>query len=267
MNKYYDYSVNLSTVWITVNRACNFRCKWCYAECSEYKIDDDMSFELAKEIADLSIEAGAKHIILIGGEPTMWKHIFRFSGYCKERGISCGMVTNACLFGDDKYWNKYLESPYSSIGISVKGINEKQFENVVGAKALYSQTLKGLERLLKYYKNSSVSIVYSNIFSGEDLIEIAEVSKRLGAKMLQLGGCSATLNGDCSNGDYIVDNKQFVSTIERIFPILDEMYDGNVVLEPRIPLCLFPKNFLTKLIEKKTATKHVSRAKQVRINL
>ena len=91
VEKYYNFDTNLSTVWITVNRACNFRCKWCYAECSEYKIEDDMPLELAKRIADLSINAGAKHIILIGGEPTMWKHVFDFSKYCREKAISCGI--------------------------------------------------------------------------------------------------------------------------------------------------------------------------------
>lgn len=250
MDNYYNYSVNLSTVWITVNRACNFRCKWCYAECSDYKIEDDMPLELAKKILDTSIEAGVKHVILIGGEPSMWKHVFDFSDYCKERLISCGIVTNAYLFGDDSYWEKFLESPFSSIGISVKGMTESQFESVVGTKALYRQTIKGLQRLLNYYPNSSVSVVYSNLFNYDDLLEIATISYGLGAKMFQLGGCSATINGSCANDEFMVDSDVFVETITRIFPILDELYNGRVVLEPRLPLCVFPKEFLEGIISK-----------------
>ena len=250
MEKYYNFDTNLSTVWITVNRACNFRCKWCYAECSEYKIEDDMPLELAKRIADLSINAGAKHIILIGGEPTMWKHVFDFSKYCREKAISCGMVTNACLFGDDAYWGKFLDSPFSSIGISIKGITRNQFKDVVGAESLYDQTMLGLKRLLEYYPNSSVSVVYSNIFNHDDILEIAKAARNMGAKMFQLGGCSATISGDCANKDFMVDKESFVSTIVKLFPILDNLYDGNVILEPRLPLCVFPKDFLEKIIQK-----------------
>ncbi len=249
--KYYNFDVNLTTVWITVNRACNFRCKWCYAECSEYKIEDDMSFELAKKIVNVSIEAGVKHVILIGGEPTMWKHIFDFSDYCHSKSISLGMVTNACLFGDDTYWNKFLESPFTSVGISVKGITESQFENVVGSKALYKKTIIGLRRLLNYYPNSSVSVVYSNIFNYDDILEIAKISHDMGAKMFQLGGCSATINGECASDEFMVNREEFVNTIMKIFPTLNKIYDGNVVLEPRLPLCVFPEKFLKKIIVKK----------------
>ena len=248
MDKYYNYDVSLSTAWITVNRACNFRCKWCYAECSNYKIEDDMPLELAKKILDVLVEVGIKHVILIGGEPSMWKSVFKFSDYCKEKSVSCGMVTNACLFGDDHYWERFLESPFSSIGISVKGITEQQFENIVGAKTLYRQTMIGLERLLNYFPNSSVSIVYSNLFDYDDLLLIATRCHELGAKMFQLGGCSATIDGNCANDEFMVDRDSFVETILKIFPVLNELYDGRVVLEPRLPLCVFPKDFLKKLI-------------------
>lgn len=251
MNKYYDYDVNLSTVWITVNRACNFRCKWCYAECSEYKKEDDMSLETAKRIVDVSKEAGAKHVILIGGEPTMWKYVFELSDYCKEQSISCGMVTNACLFGSDSFYEKFLKSPFTSVGISIKGITENQFEEVVGDRTLYSQTIIGLKRLLEYYSNMSVSVVYSNLFNYDDLLEIASIARDMGAQMFQLGGCSATIDGECANGNYMVNREEFVSTILKLFPILDEMYDGKVILEPRLPLCVFPQDFLTEIISKK----------------
>lgn len=249
--KYYNFDVNLSTVWITVNRACNFRCKWCYAECSEYKAEDDMSLELAKKILDISIEAGAKHVILIGGEPTIWKHVFEFSDYCRDKSISLGMVTNACLFGDDSYWDKFLVSPFTSVGISVKGITEYQFEDVVGSKALYKKTIVGLRRLLNYYPNSSVSVVYSNIFNYDDILEIAKVTRDMGAKMFQLGGCSATINGECVSDEFMVNIEEFVNVIMKLFPVLNELYDGNVTLEPRLPLCVFPKNFLEKVIVRK----------------
>ena len=45
---------NIDTAWVTLNRACNLRCRWCYAAGTGYKAGDDMSFELFCEIINLS---------------------------------------------------------------------------------------------------------------------------------------------------------------------------------------------------------------------
>ena len=36
--------------WITLNRACNLRCKWCYAQDTKFSLLDDM--ELEKSISN-----------------------------------------------------------------------------------------------------------------------------------------------------------------------------------------------------------------------
>jgi molybdenum cofactor biosynthesis enzyme MoaA len=42
--------------------------------------EDDMSFETAKALIDLASELGLKSIIIIGGEPAIWKHLFEIIG-------------------------------------------------------------------------------------------------------------------------------------------------------------------------------------------
>ena len=42
--------MNYKTCWLTVNRACNFRCKWCYERSTNYLSSDDMSLDKAKQI-------------------------------------------------------------------------------------------------------------------------------------------------------------------------------------------------------------------------
>ena len=39
--------------WLNLNRACNLRCKWCYASGTGFSSKDDMSLKLAKELIDL----------------------------------------------------------------------------------------------------------------------------------------------------------------------------------------------------------------------
>lgn len=252
MSELYDFNSKPTSLWLTVNRSCNFRCKWCYAECSGFKAEDEMSLSLAKEIVNLAHNAGIKHITAIGGEPTLWEPLFELNDYCKKLPIKIGMVTNACMFGDDSYWQKFLESPFESMGISIKGITEQQFENTVGTKTLYQKTLVGLERLLRYYPDRGVSVVYSNLVSPEEIEEIAITAHKMGAKSFQLSSCSVTLDDNDGFSDaYSAQIEQFVDGLMEVYPRLTEIYSGRVLIEPRLPLCVFPVDFLKTLMRNK----------------
>ena len=43
---------DFKTGWLTLNRTCNLRCKWCYARDTEYKSSLTMSKDLAFELID-----------------------------------------------------------------------------------------------------------------------------------------------------------------------------------------------------------------------
>lgn len=222
MSGLYDFSAKPKTFWITANRNCNFRCKWCYAECSEYRTEDDIDLDLAKSIVDLAVDMKVKHITIIGGEPTLWKPLFELGDYCKERSMSTGIVTNACMFGDDVYWRKFLASPFKSMGVSIKGINEYQFDKIVGSSNLYRQTMVGLKRLLEYYPEIGVSTVFSDLVSSEEIEEIAVNS-------FQVSSCSVTLSDGKPDGSYVVPTDRFVRDIIRLYPRINELYNGNIL--------------------------------------
>jgi len=59
-------SVRISGGWLTVNRFCNFRCSWCYAKETQFRPEDDMSFDLACELVNLMTSLGVRNTILIG---------------------------------------------------------------------------------------------------------------------------------------------------------------------------------------------------------
>ena len=85
--------VEYKNCWITLNHACNLRCKWCYARDTEYKSSLTMSKDLAFELIDFFDSINVKHIILIGGEPTIHPYFFEILEYAKERKIKCKIIT------------------------------------------------------------------------------------------------------------------------------------------------------------------------------
>ena len=61
--------------WLTVNRACNLRCEWCYAAGEGSAAGRNMPLELARQLLDAAAELGAGSAVLIGGEPTLYPYL------------------------------------------------------------------------------------------------------------------------------------------------------------------------------------------------
>jgi molybdenum cofactor biosynthesis enzyme MoaA len=136
-----DFCCNPVTTWLTVNRQCNFRCPWCYGEGTHYEPKETMSIETAKELVKISIEAGSRNFTIIGGEPTLWPHLFELNQFCRELGATTGIITNSARFGNDEFWEQYKQCPCDNISVSVKSVDRVQFQNVTKAK-LFDQTIK-----------------------------------------------------------------------------------------------------------------------------
>ena len=92
----FDYRCNPIVAWLNVNQQCNMRCKWCYAEHTHYPSEREMSYTLAKEIVNICLELGVSEFVLIGGEPTLWSHLFDIIQYIKERGPKFQLLQMEC---------------------------------------------------------------------------------------------------------------------------------------------------------------------------
>jgi MoaA/NifB/PqqE/SkfB family radical SAM enzyme len=253
MSKCYDFSANPSSVWLTVTRRCNFRCKWCYAKGSHYNPADDMSFDQAKKLVELVRSLGINHVTLTGGEPTLWPHLFAFNDYARGRGVSVSMTTNACKFGDDKYRERYLKSPCDNVGVSIKGITKRQFVDIVGVPALFANTIKGIGRAIEHYPELDIGTVYSTLTSKDDIRTISQSVRDLGAKSFVVSPCGVTVSDGVPSDQYVVEPKQLVEDIQELYGFLDELFDGKIVIEMSLPYCMWPQEFLDRLVEEATA--------------
>ena len=63
MNALQNYRVEkVNGCWLTLNRACNLRCTWCYAAGTEFDAQRNMDPNLAHELIDVIGVLGAKSI-------------------------------------------------------------------------------------------------------------------------------------------------------------------------------------------------------------
>ena len=238
--------VKPSIAWLTVNRKCNFRCQWCYAEGKQYSTKDEMSIEMAKEFVDILHSLKVQTIIIIGGEPTLWPHLAELNRYCRKRNIKTSLVTNAARFGDDCYWERYLQNPCDLVGISIKGGTPQQLLKIARVRN-FETVKKGILRAIEHYK-TGVSTVYSTLIE-TSLIEITKFAHACNARFLKLEFCSTVFSEGKPLGRFMVEPKSVVRNIIRDYPALEKLMGSEVSFEMNMPFCLWPESFIKQLVE------------------
>ena len=236
------------TVWITVNRACNFRCLWCYAKDTKYYGNSSATFDYVKRIINILRELGVKSVLFIGGEPTLWPHLLEANQYASDCKIKTIIVSNAARFGDDDFWEAYEEHPNDHGGISIKGFGPEDLLRVAEYKN-FDRVKLGIERAVKFW-HCGAGIVYNSMHANS-VVELAKFIMDCGARSMNITSCTPSFSTTSVESKYVVDLKTTVANIVRDYPELDRITHGRISFFMKLPLCLWPKDFLNTLITKK----------------
>lgn len=230
--------MNYKTCWLTVNRACNLRCKWCYARSTNYLPSDDMNLDKAKQIIKICKDLNIKHIVLIGGEPTLYKHLFEVIDCCHENNISCGIVTNGLLCKNPSFVERLKNHKIKSISLSLKGENKEKFEKLTG-KDLFNDTKEAIKCCIKHDIKVAVSMVLTkdNI---NTFIEGIKTMLDLGVSNFHFSFCyDFDMEMDHSRYLTIHNPKQLIKDFMKIYPKLDEITNHKFSFQNGLPLCLW----------------------------
>jgi len=241
------FQVRPGAAWLTVNRKCNFRCKWCYAKGSGYSAKREMSLDLAEDLANISQQIGVHNLLLIGGEPTLWKPLIEFNEFCMQKKILTILITNGMRFGVDKFWQKYVQYPNNRIALSLKASTPQQFYQVAGVGG-FEIVKKGLTRAIQEL-DAQISITY-NTFYVDTLKDMVQFAMDCGAKSIKIDFCSTTFVNGEPNATYMVKPQEVAQNIMRDYPELERITKGRIVFEMMVPFCLWPLEFINQLKQK-----------------
>ena len=238
--------MNLRRCWLTLNRACNLRCVWCYAANTNYKADDVLSFEDATKIVDICNDLNVKGIVLMGGEPTLYPHLFDLINYIHDKKMRVSLITNGILFSDEKFADEILSTNIDGITVSFKGENRDVFTNVTGFDR-YNDVIKGIRYLTQKGKKFTVSMVLTE----ENIPSYIEGVKELysiGVKRFHLSFCYEM---QYSSAYQLPDKpSNIIHRFVDSYDELDKACEGHFDLFNGYPLCMWPPDFLSRLVEK-----------------
>jgi len=232
--------------WITVNRSCNLRCQWCYGTSTAG--GSDVDYETAKNIVSLLKDAGVKTIVLIGGEPTIWKDLFRFNDFCNSLPIKTNLVTNAYSFRSKSFWHEYLKHPNTIIEPSLKAFDE-QSSLLIADNKDFEGIKAGIQRVTSEIK-SEVSVVYSTLVEN-NLLKMVSAAVDLGAASVRVVICKPmSINGKFV-APYTVAYDKMVSEVSGNYKKMVDLTKGKLSFGLNTPLCIWPKDFVQDIIVKK----------------
>lgn len=185
---------------ITITRKCNLSCTYCNVINQKYK---DLSFNKWKKEIDKFNSFNVTHIILLGGEPTEYKYLFKVIRYIKRNSkATVSIVTNGIkIIKDNNYRKELSRIGIDSITISINNQSEikkvkkvlKDFKIVIVNTIISSDSVLDIPNIVKEiakYKNCFSNLIIlqkeNNLFSKKENIKkmpslenIKKVSKKL----------------------------------------------------------------------------------------
>jgi len=157
---------------LLISEKCNSRCKTCYfwknGIDDELTIDECKNFITAlKDCAEMPFE-----INLGGGEPLLKEGILDLITHCARQGLQPTISTNASLI-DREMAKRLSESGLHRLGLSLKSLNEKTHDFLMGVDGSYRRLMDAIEYLRRYWQGKDLNI--HTIILEQNLEEIIEL--------------------------------------------------------------------------------------------
>lgn len=252
--------MSIVSTWLTLNRACNLSCKWCYAQKTIKR--DNMKLDTAKRLIDISIGMGTKNFKLIGGEPTIYPYFFEIIKYLINYNVNIIIVTNGIKLADKEfcYALKKNNYPHLHLGISIKGSCDEEYLRDCGING-YSLLLSGIRNCDKIGLDYSLSytLTYDNIATLESFASNIRTSDI--KKPIFMSYCNNVIsdNNNTNNELMLKMDYAFSKKYEKVNAILE----NKLKLHQIFPLCMCEPDTYAKMIERGqiTTTCHVNNRK------
>jgi len=211
-------------VGIRITRKCNMKCMYCNIQSVER---EDLTLDEWKEAVKIIKEIGAKQIVILGGEPTMYPYIVELVDFIvNDLNIECNLTTNA--FENFEISKKLLDVGLTSLGVSVDNLEIKKSISPLKSK----NGLKLIDFLLSNCNNCNITnytvLSKNNINEVLDLIEFMD-NKNISTYILPFHwGNEGTFEHRKNNEKYAFitddDIKNYCLVIDKIIDMKNKGY-------------------------------------------
>ncbi len=159
-------------VW-NYTKACNLRCKHCYAAAGKLA-EDELTTAERKEVVDQLYDAGVAALSFSGGEPLMRKDFFDIASYAASRHMYVAIATNGMLITKD-IAHKLKDSGVKYVEVSLDGPREVH-DTLRGVDGAFERTLEGLRNCIAeegIMTGMAMTVMKSNMAYVPEMLDLA----------------------------------------------------------------------------------------------
>lgn len=231
------------TVWLTLTRACNLHCAWCYSPQAHQNIPSHMDEKTVLKLIEPLAQQGVMRFVLIGGEPTLFPGIDRIIKWIINIGCLVGVATNGILLADTEFAKNFC---YEQVffNISLKGVCEQEYISLTGRPGL-SEAIRGIKTLNKLKVNYILSFVLTK--------NSAEQLNTLHKLLLSAHVDEIVFQTDKPRF-FNPLTAEYIQTLAESCKVADQIFSATrdflkYKFELSFPLCMIEKSFAAKLIK------------------
>ena len=142
-------------VGLSCSNRCNVRCIYCYAG-DKSPEPDELTLEEQIDVLSQAKALGAKTAIMCGdAEPLMDKNLLPIVEHCHTLDMTCVVVTNATVIGDDRLAKavhgkngrdvaQFLYDNGASLIVKMDSVDPEKYEQIIGVKDSYKKFIKAV---------------------------------------------------------------------------------------------------------------------------
>jgi MoaA/NifB/PqqE/SkfB family radical SAM enzyme len=163
----------LLSMEIEFSRICNFRCSYCYVD-EKVECQDELSREEIKDVILQAKALGARKIIILGGEPSIYPHLEEMLNFLGNEGLEIEMFTNGSGIND------HMASVLASYRVRVALKMNSRVEHVqnllagkTGAYVLINDALESLKKA--GYPSRDLFLAISTVICQKNIAELPDM--------------------------------------------------------------------------------------------
>jgi radical SAM protein with 4Fe4S-binding SPASM domain len=160
----------LLSMEIEFSRVCNFRCSYCYVEGRD-TWDNELSREEIKNVILQAKQLGARKIIILGGEPSIYPHLAEMVLFLGQQGLEIEMFTNGS--GIDLELAAVLAKEKVRVALKLNSRNEGLQDQLAGKKGAYRSINRALSCLKEAgYPSEDLFLAISTVICRQNIKEL-----------------------------------------------------------------------------------------------
>jgi radical SAM protein with 4Fe4S-binding SPASM domain len=160
----------LLSMEIEFSRICNFRCSYCYVD-EKTAGASELSREEIKDVILQAKALGARKIIILGGEPSIYPHLVEMLTFLSTEGLEVEMFTNGS--GVDAALAAILARERVRVALKLNSLDEGIQDQLAGKKGAFAIINRAFAALKEAgYPSKDLFLAVSTVICQQNIKEL-----------------------------------------------------------------------------------------------